>query len=91
MPEIHWSLDVGDLLIVLIGLVLIPVTRTLINTMWSVREAIQELTMAVFGSDKEPGSGIIAHVSELQRESARHRNWLIKLSAETGVKQEDRS
>ena len=34
---------------------------------------------------------VIAHIAELRKESTRHRNWLIRLSAEQGMKVEDRS
>lgn len=91
MPSVNWSLDIGDLVIVFIAVVLIPVTKLLIRTMYSVREAVQELTVAVFGSKQDPSIGLVAHIAELRKETIRHRNWLTRISAETGSKIEDRS
>lgn len=91
MPDLYWSLDLGDLVIAVIALVFIPVTKLLICTMREVRKAVQELTIAVFGSEKDPSIGIIAHIAELRKETARHRNWLTRLSSEAGSKIEERS
>lgn len=91
MPEISWSIDLGGLIMAVIALVFVPVTKSLITTLWSVRNAVEELTMAVFGTEKDRSVGVIAHIAELRKESTRHRNWLIRLSAEQGMKIEDRS
>lgn len=91
MPVIQWSLDIGDVVITLIALVFIPVTKLLIRTLYAVREAVQELTIAVFGTKQDPSIGMVAHIAELRKETVRHRNWLTRLSAETGSKIEERS
>ena len=91
MPQLEWVVDVGDLVIALIGLVLIPLMRMLMTTLWSVRDAVRELTLIVVGSDKNPEAGLIGEVSSLKKESQRHRTWLIELQAEQGVRRDDRS
>lgn len=91
MPTIQWSLDFGDLLILVISLVFIPVTRSLITTLWMVRDSVRDLTHIVVGEANDPASGLTGRVAELSKESTRHRNWLIRLSTEHGSKMEDRS
>ena len=91
MPHIEWSIDLGGVIMTVIAVICIPVTRSLISTLWAVREAVAELTVAVFGTDKDRSIGLVAHLAELKKESVRHRNWLIKLSTETGSKIEDRT
>lgn len=90
MPSIEWSIDLGGVIMAVIALVFIPIARSLISTLWSVREAVTELTVAVFGTEKDRSIGIVAHLAELKKESMKHRNWLIQLSADSGSKIEDR-
>lgn len=91
MPQVNWSVDLGDLVVAVLGLVFIPVTRALIRTLWSVRMAVEELTVAVFGTEKDRSIGIIAHVADLRKEHKRHRNWLFQIASDIGSKLEDRS
>ena len=91
MPDINWSLDVGDIVIAFVALVFIPVTRILIGTMSSVRMAVEELTVAVFGTEKDRTIGIVSHLAELRKEHNKHRNWLIEIQADRGIKRDDRT
>ena len=91
MPHISWSIDLGGLIMAIIAVIFIPVTKSLIKTMWSLRIAVTELTIAVFGTEKDRSIGVIAHIAELKKETLRHRNWLIQLASDTGSKIEDRS
>ena len=91
MPEIKWSIDLGGLIMAAIALVFIPVTKSLLRTLWEVRTAVENLTTAVFGTEQDRSIGIVAHLAELKKESTRHRNWLIEIQSGLGLHRKDRS
>ena len=84
-------IHLGDVIVALIGLVLIPVVRSLITTLWAMRESLRDLHFIVVGTEKDPTTGLVGDVASLKKESQRHRNWLIEIRAEQGMKLDDRS
>lgn len=89
--QIDTTIQLGDIIMMLVALGLIPLMRLLVSTLWELREGLQKLQMIVIGSGDDHSSGLLGKVSGLERESQRHRNWLIKIQAEQGLKLDDRS
>ena len=85
------TIHLGDVMVGLIGLILIPLGRLLVTTLLTLREAVAELTYIVVGPEKDHSTGLVADVQALKKESTRHRNWLIEIRAEQGLKLDDRS
>ena len=85
------TIQLGDIIMAVVALGLIPLMRLLVTTLWDLREGLQKLQMIVVGSSDDHASGLLGDVSELKKESQRHRNWLIKIQAESGMKMDDRS
>ena len=72
MIEFSWTVDVGDLVIALVGLVLIPVARSLITTLSSIRASFQELSVAVFGTERDPSIGLVERIQRMERHMRVH-------------------
>lgn len=85
------TIHLGDVLVGLIGLVLIPLGRLLVTTLMGLQGAVSKLSYIVVGPDGEHTTGLVADVTALKKESQRHRNWLIEIRAEQGLKLDDRS
>jgi len=85
------TIHLGDVIVTLIGVVLIPIGRMLVKTMWDMRESLQRLHFVVMGMEQDPTTGIIGDLAALKKETLRHRNWLIEIRAEQGLKLDDRS
>lgn len=85
------TIQIGDVIMAVVGLGLIPLMRLLITTLLELREGLQKLQMIVIGSTDDHSGGIMGDVSELKKESQRHRNWLIEVQAELGMKRDNRS
>ena len=89
------SINIGDLIVALImscvGFILIPAVKTLGATIVSLRDEVAELRMIVIGPDKDPTTGVLMDIAALKKQTLRHRDWLIRLSAESGTRIEDRT
>lgn len=72
-----------------VGLVLIPFGKVLISTLFSLRDAVLELTLLVKGTDSS--TGLLVDVAALKKESLKHRDRLIEIGTELGMKQVERS
>lgn len=90
MPEINWTLDVGDLIIAVVGLVLVPTARVTIAALSSIRRAVEDLTITVYGTTKDPSVGILAQVGELRRHGQKAHQRLAEVELELGIRR-DRS
>ena len=85
------TIHLGDVIVAVIGLVLIPMFRLLATTLWTLRDTVQRLSVIVVGVDNDHSTGLVADIVALKKESQRHRNWLIEIRAEQGMKLDDRS
>lgn len=86
-PTVH----IGDVIVAVIGLVLLPLTRLLVTTLMAMRESLRELQLIVVGTGKDPTSGLVGDIAELKKASQKHRNWLIEIQAEHGIRRDDRT
>ena len=93
MPELafNWTLSAGDVLLSAIALIGLPILRGLAKTLWAMRETVTEISAIVMGTTGNPDSGLVRLMAEHAREIKRHRDWLIRISAEAGTRIEDRS
>lgn len=86
------TIHLGDVLLALLSLVIIPFVSRLNTTLSSLRETVSELKLVVFGAGKDLSSGVLGDIAALQKESQRHRNWLIELQVQNGhIRRDDRS
>lgn len=88
MPPINWTLDIGDLIIAVVGLVLIPTAKMTISALSSIRRAVEDLTTTVYGSARDPSTGIVARTVGLERTIQRQHQRLADVEMEIGVKRE---
>ena len=89
------SINLGDLLVGLImscvGFILIPAVKTLGATIVALRDEVAQLRIIVMGPYKDATTGVLIDIAALQKQTLRHRDWLIRLSAESGSRIEDRT
>lgn len=85
------TIQLGDIIMTVLSLVLIPGLWQLARTLRETREALQEMRYILLGTDRDPTTGVVHDVAALKKESQRHRNWLIEIRAEQGMKLDDRS
>lgn len=91
MPHIDWSIDVGGIIMAVIALIFIPITKMLVQALWAMRETLNDLGTVVFGTRKDDSTGLVVRVKELEHGHKGHRNRLIDLEAEAGLKIQDRT
>lgn len=91
MPHVNWSIDLGGMIMAVVALVFIPITRTLITTMWAMRDTLRDLGHIVIGTREDDSSALVTRMRAQEHEIRRHRDRLINLEAETGAKIQDRS
>ena len=89
MPSFEWTIRIGDILMAVVVVGIIPLSKLLVRVLLDLRDAVHGLSFVVLGSKDRPG--LVGDVSELRKESTRHRNWLIELQAERGMTRDDRS
>lgn len=78
---------VGNLLLAFISVVIFPAVRSVASSLMALRDDVQKLMLLV----KDPTTGVLVDIAALQLETRKHRNWLIRLSAESGTRIEDRT
>jgi len=79
MPDfIDWTVSVSDILILGGGLV------AFVKMFLSLRDSLRDISRAI--GQKEPPDGLIGDVQGLKRESRQHRDRLIEMGAELGIK-----
>lgn len=88
MPEIAWTLDLGDVVIGVVGLVLLPTARMTIKAMSSIRRAVEDLTVTMYGTTTDASIGILSRVGDLKKQTQRHHERLVEVEMELGVKRE---
>lgn len=85
------TVHLGDVIVVVVGLILIPAGKMLIGALWELRESFRELRVIVVGSERDPGSGLVAVTGEVKKEVLKHRDRLIRVESELGMKIGDRT
>lgn len=88
MPEINWTLDIGDLIIAGVALILVPTAKMTISTLSSIRRAVEDLTLTMYGSTRDPSIGIVTRTVTLEKTVQRHHQRIADVEMETGVKRE---
>jgi len=91
MPHVDWSIDIGGIIMAVIALVFIPITRTLVTTMWAMRDTVRDLGHIVIGTTENDSLALVTRMKSTEHEIRKHRDRLINLEAEAGVKIQDRS
>lgn len=89
----HWdgAIQLGDLIVAAVGLILLPAGKMLLAALWELRESFRELRVIVVGSERDPGSGLVAQTGEIKKEVLKHRDRLIRVESELAMKIEDRT
>lgn len=85
------TIRLGDLIIVVVSAGLIPLVRLAARTLWELREAVQKLTHLVMGLDGTQIGGVMGDVAALKVETRKHRDRLIAVESELGMKIRDRT
>lgn len=88
MPEIAWTMDLGDVVIAIVGLVLLPTARMTIRAMSSIRQAVEDLTVTIYGTKTDASVGIVSRLGDLKKQTQRHHERLVEVEMELGVKRE---
>lgn len=91
MPQVNWSIDIGGIIMAVVALVFIPITRTLVTTLWAMRDTVRDLGHIVVGSRDDDSSALVTRMKSTEHEIRRHRDRLINLESKTGLKIQDRS
>ena len=91
MPHIDWSIDLGGLIMVLIAAVFIPITRMLVLALWDMRDTVRDISHIVIGTRDDDSTALVTRVKSTEHEIRKHRDRLINLEADAGMKIQDRS
>lgn len=91
MPHIDWSIDVGGLVMAAVALIFIPITRTLVLTLWAMRDTVRDISRIVVGSREDDSSALVTRMTSAEHEVRRHRDRLINLEANADMEIQDRS
>ena len=85
------TIHLGDVIMAVTGLVLIPVTRLLVRTLWQLRDALKEHAAVLFGSDRDPSTGLVTIVGALRRDAQKTALDMRDVKMELGMKADNRS
>ena len=91
MPQVDWSIDIGGIIMGVVALVFLPVARMLMTTLWQMRDALRDLGHVVLGSREGDTTGLVTRVHQTEGEIRRHRDRLINLEVDAGLKIRDRT
>ena len=91
MPHVDWSIDLGGIVMVLIAAVFIPITRMLVLALWAMRGTVRDISHIVVGTADNDSTALVTRMRSSEKEIRGHRDRLITLEAEAGVKIQDRS
>ena len=91
MPHINWSIDVGGIIMAAMALVLVPVTKMLVTTLWAMRDTVRDLGHIVVGAHSDDSSALLPRMKAVEHEIKRHRDRLILIESEAGLKIQDRT
>ncbi len=93
-----WTINLTTIAIAMVSVIVVPGLRAVHGmlranevTLKNITDTLAQLTFIVVGPDKDHSTGLVADVSALKKESQRHRNWLIEIQAERGLRLDDRS
>ena len=84
-----WTLHLSDILMAGITIAVVPLVRFLTREVVTMRQTLGVLVSAV--GKKDPPEGLLGDMEGVKHETRRHRDRLIRLEVEGGLKIEDRS
>lgn len=90
MFTIDTSINLSDILLVGGGIVSFFVMYGRFVKLYHEQGEFNRVISKVVGSE-EHKTGLVGDVTELKKESNRHRGWLIEVQSELGMRRDDRS
>ena len=91
MPHVDWSIDLGGIVMVLIAAVFIPITRTLVVALWAMRDTVRDISHIVVGTTDNDSTALVTRMKTAEHAIRGHRDRLINIEADAGLKIQDRS
>lgn len=91
MPQVNWSIDIGGILLALVALILIPTSRVLLVTLWEMRDTIRDLGHIVVGNKDADSTSLVTRMNKVELEIRKHRDRLITIEADSGLKIQDQT
>ena len=78
MIDFNWTVDVGDLLVALLGLVFVPIVRSLVRTLHEIRVSFMQVSVAVFGTERDSSIGLVERMKKIERHCREQSNTVIQ-------------
>lgn len=75
MFQVDPTLRVGDVLMVILTLIILPAVKTFGKAIFTMRDEL--LTMKRDLGETMPPSGVLGDIGHIKQELRRHRDWLI--------------
>ena len=91
MMPVDWTIRLGDILMALVTVGIIPLARAIHKVLSEMRDDIRDLRHIVVGPERDEATGLVAKVEGLRTETRKHRDRLIRLESEASIKIDDRT